>query len=69
MTTELAQLNTPISAGEDDLRQLLYEIREVPVLTAQQERELAKRCAEGDQNAVKEMVKANLRGPPRKAKY
>ena len=61
MTTELAQLNTPISAGEDDLRELLYEIRDVPVLTAQQERELAKRCAEGDQNAVKEMVKANLR--------
>ena len=61
MTTEVAELNTPVSMGEDDIRQLLHEIREVPMLTAQQERELAKRCAEGDQNAVKEMVKANLR--------
>ncbi len=61
MTSEAAELNTPISMGEDDIRQLLHEIRNVPMLTAQQEQELAKRCAEGDQNAVKEMVKANLR--------
>lgn len=61
MTTEVAELNTPISVGEDDIRQLLHEIRNVPMLTVQQEQDLAKRCSEGDQNAVKEMVKANLR--------
>ena len=61
MTSEVAELNTPVSMGEDDIRQLLHEIRNVPMLTPQQERELAKRCAEGDQEAVKEMVKANLR--------
>ena len=61
MTSEVAEFNTPVSMGEDDIRQLLHEIRNVPMLTPQQERELAKRCAEGDQEAVKEMVKANLR--------
>lgn len=61
MTNMAAELNTPISMGEDDIRQLLHDIRNVPMLTQQQEIELAKRCAEGDQEAVKEMVKANLR--------
>ena len=61
MTTEVAELNRPISMGEDDIRQLLHEIRNVPMLSAQQEQDLAQRCAEGDQTAVKEMVKANLR--------
>lgn len=61
MTNTAAELNMPINMGEDDIRQLLHDIRNVPMLTQQQEIELAKRCAEGDQEAVKEMVKANLR--------
>ena len=61
MTQMTAELNTPVSVGEGDIRQYLYEIRNVPMLTQQQEIELAKRCAEGDQDAVKELVKANLR--------
>ena len=61
MTTEAVELNNPIALGEDDIRQLLREIRNVPMLTPQQEQALAKRCAEGDEEAVKEMVKANLR--------
>lgn len=61
MTGLTAELNTPISMGESDIRQYLHEIRNVPMLTQQQEIELAKRCAEGDQEAVKELVKANLR--------
>ena len=61
MTNEAVELNTPVSVGEDDIRQLLREIRNVPMLTPQQELELAKRCNQGDQEAVKEMVKANLR--------
>lgn len=52
---------TVVSAGEDDMRQFLQEIRQFPRLDAQQERELARRCAEGDEDAVREMVKANLR--------
>ena len=61
MTNEAVELNTPVSVGEDDIRQLLHEIRNVPMLTPQQELELAKRCNQGDLEAVKEMVKANLR--------
>lgn len=61
MTNAVAELNTPISMGEDDIRQYLHEIRNVPLLTQQQEVALAKRCAEGDHEAVKELVKANLR--------
>lgn len=61
MMTEAVELNTPVGMGEDDIRQLLREIRNVPMLTPQQELTLAKRCTEGDEEAVKEMVKANLR--------
>ncbi|MDO5401152.1 MAG: RNA polymerase sigma factor RpoD/SigA [Eubacteriales bacterium] len=51
----------PVSGGEDDMRQFLWEIREFPRLTAQQERELAKRCNQGDQEAIRQMVGSNLR--------
>ena len=52
---------SPVSAGEEDMRQFLYEIRQYPRLTPQEERELARRCAEGDENAIRQMVNANLR--------
>ena len=52
---------TPVSAGEEDLRQYLSEIRRYPMLTPEQERELAKRCAEGDEAAIRQMVNSNLR--------
>ena len=42
------QTETVVSAGEDDVRLFLREIREFPRLTVEQERDLAKRCAEGD---------------------
>jgi len=48
------------SVGEDVSR-YLREIGRYPRLSPQQERELAKRCAEGDSDASKEMVNANLR--------
>lgn len=47
--------------GEDSLRQYLQEIRSYPQLTAEQERALAMRCAQGDEEAVRQMVSANLR--------
>ena len=61
--TELLEKQTEVSvsAGEDDVRQFLREIREFPRLSIQEERELARRCAEGDEDAVRHMVSANLR--------
>ena len=59
MTDLLAKPSAP--TGEDDVRQYLSEIRRYPRLTAEQERELAKRCAEGDEEAIRQMVNSNLR--------
>lgn len=63
MTLEFAtrEQELPVSIGEDDVRQYLSEIRRYPRLTAQQERELAKRCADGDEAAIRQMVNSNLR--------
>ena len=50
-----------VSAGEDDVRQYLREIRQYPLLSPEQEKELAKRCAAGDEEAIRTMVNSNLR--------
>ena len=50
-----------IIAGEDDVRQYLDEIRRFPLLTPQQERQLAMACAAGDEEAIRQMVNSNLR--------
>ena len=55
------ELNTPPLSGEEDMRQYLSEIRRYPRLTPEEERELARRCAEGDEEAVRLMVNSNLR--------
>lgn len=54
-------MNTPISAGEDDVSQYLSEIRRFPLLSAKEEREVARRCAEGDEDAIRRLVNCNLR--------
>ena len=61
--TELLEKQTelPVSAGEDDVRLFLREIREFPRLTLEEERNLARRCAEGDEDAIRHMVSSNLR--------
>ena len=59
--TKCLEQDSPVSAGEDDVRQFLWEIREYPRLTPEQERELARKCAAGDEEAIREMVSANLR--------
>ena len=46
---------------EEDLGQFLREIREFPRLTPEQERQLARRCAQGDEDAIRQMVNTNLR--------
>ena len=50
-----------IALPEDDLHQYLHEIRIYPLLTAQEELELAKGCAAGDDEAIRAMVNSNLR--------
>ena len=57
MTQTLTQYHLP--QGED--AQYLREIRSIPVLTPQQEQEFARRCAQGDEEALSQMVSANLR--------
>ena len=52
---------TTLSTGEEDVRQYLQEIRRYPRLTQQEEVELARRCAEGDEEAIRQMVNSNLR--------
>ena len=49
------------STLDDGLHQYLNEIRGIPRLTPEQERDLAKRCAAGDEAAIRQMVNANLR--------
>ena len=63
MTSELLTRRTPAyqSSGEDDVRQFIAEIRRYPRLTVQEERQLAQRCAEGDEEAIRQMVNSNLR--------
>ena len=60
MTLEKMQ-QTPVSTGDDDMRQYLHEIRTFPRLTAEEERDLARRCAQGEEDAICRMVNANLR--------
>ena len=55
------QPELPAPTDEDDIRQYLREIRSYPRLTAEEERELARRCAQGDEDAIRQMVNSNLR--------
>lgn len=51
----------PVSTGEDDMSQFLREIRQYPRLTPEEEKVLARRCAAGDEEAIRQMVNSNLR--------
>jgi RNA polymerase primary sigma factor len=48
-------------ADRDILDQYLYEVSKTPLLTAQQEIAVAKRVRAGDEEAMQELVKRNLR--------
>lgn len=47
--------------GEEDVAAYLQQIRQFPRLNPEEERELARRCAQGDAEAIRQMVNANLR--------
>ena len=61
MTSALTDRKQNAFAGEDDVSRYLQEIRSFPRLTPEEERQLAMRCAQGDQEAVRRMVNCNLR--------
>ncbi len=49
------------SAEHEDMQLYLQQLRQYPLLTEQQERQLAMACAEGDADAIRTMVNSNLR--------
>lgn len=51
----------PVPGSGDDVSQYLQEIRQYPLLTQEEERELAMGCARGDEDAIRKMVNSNLR--------
>ena len=51
----------PNNPSEEDMRQFMDEIRHFPRLTPEEERALARRCADGDEDAIRQMVNANMR--------
>ena len=53
------EVDTTIS--EDDTAQYMQDIRRFPLLTPEQELEVAKGCARGDEEAIRTMVNSNLR--------
>ena len=59
--TLLKDQEITVTHGEDEANQYLQQIRTIPRLTPGEELELAKLCAQGDREAVKKMVTANLR--------
>ncbi len=60
MTDTLLESQAP-NLHQEALQQYLREIRQYPLLTPQQELELAKGCAKGEPDAIRQLVNANLR--------
>lgn len=58
---EKEEAQGPVRSGDEDVRQYLKEIREYPRLTQEEEQQTARRCAQGDEEAIRQMVNSNLR--------
>lgn len=54
-------MSVPKNQPDEDMRQYLSEIRAYPLLSEEEERALAQRCAQGDEDAIRQMVNSNLR--------
>lgn len=52
---------TPVEISEENMHTFLREIRDFPLLTAQQEQDLARECAAGDKQAIQTLVQSHLR--------
>lgn len=62
MTQALSEKdNSVLSGHEDDMHLYLQQIRSYPLLTPQQELQLAMECAAGNEEAIRTMVNSNLR--------
>ena len=61
ITADLSKMIVGDVKVNDSVKIYLREIGKVPLLTAQQETELAKRIAEGDELAKQDLIQANLR--------
>ena len=61
MSPTLLEEQALLGHGEDEAQQYLQQIRTIPRLTPEEERTLAEQCAQGDRDAVRKMVIANLR--------
>lgn len=61
MSLTLLEKQETALGSEDEVQQYLRQICTIPLLTASEERELAERCAKGDEEAIRKMVSANLR--------
>ena len=61
MAEALLEKKNTAKIHEDDVRQYMHEIRQFPLLSAQQERALAMGCARGEEEAIRAMVNSNLR--------
>ena len=57
----MATTNTDYGELPDSVQIYLHEIGQVPLLSAEQERELGKRKEKGDPEAVQQLIRANLR--------
>ena len=58
---EKEEAQGPVRSGDEDVRQYRTEIREYPRLTQEEEQQIARRCAQGDEEAIRQMVNSNLR--------
>ena len=66
ITSDISELESDLGSTEgvaidDPVRMYLKEIGKVPLLNAAEEIEIAKRMADGDQDAKKQLAEANLR--------